>query len=297
MTIRHVPLKDLKLDGSIQPRTDISPAIVKKYAEDMQTNDFPPITIFDIGQKKMIIADGSHRFLAAIELNEETIKADVIKGTKVEAFLFASTANRSHGLQLSTKDFKNIIEKFLNFKELEDWTDTKIAAHLRCSQSYVSRVRRKLSPETVSRPRTIEMKDGSKQKRKFKPKEPSKSKSSSKDKPKPDTPPKSKIKKDKIKDGLGKIVPDEFQEVFEQRTKFGSVHEEIGSLINAVKDLYHLPSNAGKKANIQKIVKILNDARLLVKEGMPHSICHHCEGQKCTFCKNTGWNTIEESKR
>ena len=141
--VREVlPLDTLIDDAGTQVRSAIDDALVLDYADALAEGaQFPPIVVFrsDAGD---LLADGFHRVRAYRKAGRREIEADVHHGGREDALWFALGANRAHGLRLSTADNRRAIE--LAYQAWPDATQTQIARHVGCTQSYVSKVRARL---------------------------------------------------------------------------------------------------------------------------------------------------------
>ena len=129
-------------DAGTQVRSAIDDDLVLEYAEALAEGaQFPPIVVFrsDAGD---LLADGFHRVRAYRKARRLEIEADVHHGGREEALWFALRANRAHGRRLSTADKRRAVE--LAYEAWPDLTQTQIARHVGCNQSYVSKVRAQL---------------------------------------------------------------------------------------------------------------------------------------------------------
>jgi hypothetical protein len=137
-------IKVSDLDRSLQVRVGISTNAVKDYSERMAAGDaFPNPTVFDDGAGHLILADGHHTATAHETRHgaEAKVMCNVYKGTMREALLYAAQANRKHGVPLTPKDKRRIVEMFVTSTELKGWASRRIAAHCRVSHTLVDDVR------------------------------------------------------------------------------------------------------------------------------------------------------------
>jgi hypothetical protein len=103
--------------------------VVAEYADAMRDGAiFPPVTIFFDGATYWL-ADGFHRWAAALQVGLPTIEADVRNGSKRDAILFAFGANTTHGLRRTSGDKRKAIMRLLNDAEWGQWSDREIAKH------------------------------------------------------------------------------------------------------------------------------------------------------------------------
>lgn len=138
MSVREVPIDDIRIDGGTQIRERIDEDTVAEYASRVQDgNDFPACIIFHDGSDHWL-ADGFHRVMAHKRAGKEAILCDVRKGTKRDALFYALGANKFHGLPLGRGDKKRAV--LLMLQEWGKCSQTEIAKHVGVSQPFVSQV-------------------------------------------------------------------------------------------------------------------------------------------------------------
>lgn len=106
-------LTEIKRDVKLSPRDGTNPDVVTRYMECL--DQMPPIVVFKIpDEEKYLLVDGWHRYVAAEQLGHESIMAEQAKyGTRDEAYEYALLANLKHGLPLTRKEKRRVIEAFL----------------------------------------------------------------------------------------------------------------------------------------------------------------------------------------
>jgi len=176
----------IRIDGGTQARLELNQEVVTAYAEIMKEEDnFPPMTAFYDGSEYWL-ADGFHRFFARKSNGELEAEFDVKQGTQRDAMLFSFGSCRDRGLQLSSKDIRQIVTRILKDEEWRQWSDSQIAKHIGVSKVTVGRVRHLLEAAGELEERTsIKFKKNGKEE---KAKPPSSSKKPKKTKPKTDDP-------------------------------------------------------------------------------------------------------------
>jgi len=123
----RVPIEQLTLDASINPRFKVDTKVVEEYAE-TPAAEFPPVRVYQLPDGRLLLSDGFHRVGAARVRGEDEILADVHAGTYDEAAEHAFTANVRHGKQL-TRDEKTAA--VLRLRELHpEWTHGQVAVAL-----------------------------------------------------------------------------------------------------------------------------------------------------------------------
>jgi len=109
---------------------------------------FPPIVVFYDGRDYWT-ADGFHRLAAAQRTKARTMTAEVIKGTKRDALLYAVGANAQHGLPRTNADKRHAVELLVTDAQWGKWSDKEISRRCAVNQTTVSDFRRSLR-ETLS---------------------------------------------------------------------------------------------------------------------------------------------------
>ena len=126
--------------------------IVAEYAEAMTAgSQFPPVIVYHDGSTHWL-ADGYHRLEAADEAGLTEIKAEVRKGDKRDAILYAVGANRDHGLRRSRADVRRAITTLVQDAEWGQMANRAIADMVGCSPTTVGTVRDQLSNLDSSKP-------------------------------------------------------------------------------------------------------------------------------------------------
>lgn len=146
MTIKHLPIGDISIDGGTQARVEINAATVDEYAEALTEGEkLPPVIVFFDGAQNHL-ADGFHRYHGNRKIGATTIECDIRTGTLRDARLFAYGANRDHGLRRTVADKRRAVAGML--ADCPDWSDRAIAKHVGVSHPFVAAIR---NPETKER--------------------------------------------------------------------------------------------------------------------------------------------------
>jgi Homeodomain-like domain len=88
---------------------------------------------------------GFHRILAARDAGPSEFPADVRPGTERDALLFSISSNGAHGLPRTNADKRKAVTLLLADAEWSQWSDSEIARYCQVSQSFVTRLRRRVS--------------------------------------------------------------------------------------------------------------------------------------------------------
>ncbi len=133
-------IANIECDGDIQPRAFMDGNIVSQYSDLMEQGvKFPPVVVFDDGETKWL-ACGFHRIYAAEDAGLETIEAEVRKGTKRDAMLYAVGTNATHGVPRTNADKRRAVETLLRDEEWRKESQGWIAKHACVTQQFVSKV-------------------------------------------------------------------------------------------------------------------------------------------------------------
>ena len=96
--------------------------VLKKY----QRWPFPPIDVYHDGSSYWI-ADGYHRWCAAVKTKRENVPCNVHNGSEMDALKFAFSCNQSHGLRISNEDKRHRVLEALKEPTLKSMQIQKLA--------------------------------------------------------------------------------------------------------------------------------------------------------------------------
>ncbi|GAC1572978.1 MAG: hypothetical protein NVS3B5_02200 [Sphingomicrobium sp.] len=159
---KELQLGDIRADTSAQPRASILTDKVAEYVERMSAGDeFPPIVVFFDGEVNWI-ADGFHRYHAAVGMGLTSFPCDVREGGLRDAVLFSCGANAAHGVPRTNEDKRRAVLKLLQDAEWSHWSDREIAKRAAVSHEFVRRLRPvpDVTVNVDSEPRTFTTKHG-----------------------------------------------------------------------------------------------------------------------------------------
>ena len=140
-------LTDIKLDGDLQSRVEISDEVVHDYSEALREGaNFPAVTVFHDGASYHL-ADGWQRYFAHKKAGLALIEADIIEGTRRDAILYSVGANSQHGSRRTNADKRKAVLTMLDDFEWADWSDSEIARQCRVSSMMVGKVRKEVNGE------------------------------------------------------------------------------------------------------------------------------------------------------
>lgn len=140
--IINLPISNITQDPEIQIRaTSIDWLIVDAYIESAKQGAiFPPVIVFFDGDNYWL-ADGNHRLEVARRMEQNEVDADVHRGGKREAILYAVGANDNHGLRRTNADKRNAVEKLLKDAEWRNKSNYEIAELCKVGEAFVRKLR------------------------------------------------------------------------------------------------------------------------------------------------------------
>lgn len=147
MTTHFLALSKIRIDGGTQVRAELSDNVVDDYAQALDV--LPPVTVFYDG-KAYWLADGFHRFRAFERAGEEEINAEIHRGTRRDAILFAVGANAHHGLRRTNEDKRRAVHTLLTDAEWCEWSDHQIAYRCAVSHTMVGSMRASVTGNSSS---------------------------------------------------------------------------------------------------------------------------------------------------
>jgi len=157
---RILSLSEIRADKQAQPRAALDTDRVAEYVEAMVRGEkFPRLVLFQDKKGRYWLADGFHRFQAAVELKRKAIECVVYQGELRDAILFSCGANATHGLPRSNADKRQAVTKLLSDEKWAAWNDSEIARRCHVSDHLVATIRKQRAPvhhrEFEDRPRTV----------------------------------------------------------------------------------------------------------------------------------------------
>lgn len=148
--VQSIAIELIIREPALQPRADISEAVVDKYARDLEAGaEFPPVLLVRVDQDVYEVADGNTTIAAAEKLGHAVVNAKVATGEPGVALEYGHTlANRTHGQPLSDADTRKRFD-WLELREpYKSLNATKMADLLGVHRTTVSRWRRGESDAT-----------------------------------------------------------------------------------------------------------------------------------------------------
>ena len=165
---KELQLKQIRLDGGTQVRASIKEDAVMHYAMAMEEGAvFPAMRVFFDGTDYWL-ADGFHRYHAALRIGVSKFPCDIETGTPRDALFFGSSANNLHGQPMDNADKRKVTMIFVEDFEWGEWSNAEIARKIGVSAPFVAKMRGESAPAVrkyitpkgnVAEKRTPEKKD------------------------------------------------------------------------------------------------------------------------------------------
>ena len=157
--IQKIKIRDIIAKDELYPRAKLNEPAIDDYARAMKGGTkLPPIVVFRDNDGHHL-ADGRHRLEAARRNGDKEITADVRKGSRRDALLYAVGANAEHGLRRTRADKRKAIQLLLDDPEWRQWSVNQIARACNVSWDLVEAVRRAYLPEPEDSERHVKRGD------------------------------------------------------------------------------------------------------------------------------------------
>ncbi len=103
-----LPVEQIDADFAVMVRDGTDWDTVQRYAEVLE--QMPPITVFKV-DGRYLLADGFHRYSAALQRDWKEIEAEVLEGARETALEHAIVANLGHGRPLTASEYKKAAQR------------------------------------------------------------------------------------------------------------------------------------------------------------------------------------------
>jgi len=150
-----LPIQEITRDWQCQPRAYLTPAVIDQYAEAMTEGaTFPPVVVFREGETHWLV-DGFHRVAAAEQTGRNDVNCEIREGTFRDAVLYSVGANATHGLQRTSHDKREAVDRLLEDPEWSQWSDREIARRCNVSHTFVQNYKKSLATVASEREAAI----------------------------------------------------------------------------------------------------------------------------------------------
>jgi hypothetical protein len=239
--------------------------------------------------------DGIHTYIARVKAGKDTVSVQVEPGTRLDALIAAAGANHEHGLPRTKDDVKHAINKLLDEKDAQGWSNRDIARMVRCDHDTVNR-----AAKTYQKAKDEAANNG-------------RGKEKLADSANNDTPGSNSAaaqngqpaagQGDAPKDedegtGAGQLLDEDGLDLPPQAVEAFNALPELRRLLKAMDDLGKEIERIGRtplgaSMHWQSARSSLKAARQTMYQGRPAHVCPYCKGAKpdCNACKGHGWVT------
>ncbi len=283
MARTKVEIQVIKIDPQVLPRDSKSNEVVQRYADVIRRDgDLPDPTVFYDG-KLFWLADGLYRYRAHRDMDAKFIFCDVHKGSREDAIWYASGANREHGVPLTQQEKHRAAENVLRTPSLASKTDGVIGEQTGYTGARIQQIRAGLEKAGKVEPREdVQYQSGGT--RRTRPKKKTAKKKSG---PKPGP---------KLKDGLGKSVPDWGREFVSELKPINDWLTKLSTLAKDYAALRQTPAGSQLDA---VVCSTMDEIANTVQHSKFFCICDPCREaeairKSCTTCKGRGWLSREQ---
>ena len=280
---KELPLKDIRTDGKTQHRP-VDDKVVARYAAMMKDGFvFPPVEIITDG-KSNYLADGFHRYFAAIKLGKKYIEANVVNGAQRDAIFLSFSVNKKNAFPRQPGTAKGIVEKILKDKEWSKMSQSDIARHVGCTHQFVSKTQaefEKLScnqlqdrtalsePKTgIARSKTVKIKRGESEYEM-------------------ETPEK------KVLDATGKQVPEHLVKFFERSNEYRQMIKQLNDMLKTVRKGKEASDLFYRYIKIENLTAEIGNVKRIFRFAVPYAVCRYCGGDvnnaECRACDGCGF--------
>ena len=125
--VEFVSLDVIRRDGGTQQRARIDDDVVAEYADAYRAGRHLPALVVFYDGADYWLADGFHRWRAAVRAELEDIDCEVRSGTRRDAVLHSVGANAHHGLRRTREDKRRAVHTLLLDEEWGSRSDRWIA--------------------------------------------------------------------------------------------------------------------------------------------------------------------------
>lgn len=141
--VRMVPMADIGIDQSVQPREALSAEAIQRYADNYTEGvPMPPVELHEI-EGVLYMCDGFTRYAGGRKAGIEEINARVYPGSNWGTLIISAIrANTLHGQPLTLKERKASVVRLVRMFHESDmaWSQKLVSEIAGCSQSTVSRI-------------------------------------------------------------------------------------------------------------------------------------------------------------
>lgn len=247
----------------------------------------------------VVMFDGHHRCLASASNGETHVLVACLDGVRSDAILGAAAANRMHGRPMSRADKRRAVVMLLQADV--DWPDQKIAAHVGCSRSTVTRckvevegglkVRIKPSSGSLIPPKTASLTQ-------FEDGEETPEPESTDSEPETCAEPAKTAGFQEV-DFRQNPIPDHLLNYWKRRNEPVWAVQNIGGVIKKIGEAVAIGDKLWGRSSLAQAEADLNNAKAALENAIPFVLCPICRGlsiEGCRTCSETGFISEYQEK-
>jgi hypothetical protein len=304
-------IKELKVDEvrteGMQTRASMSEDVIAEYTASMVSGAvFPEIECFFDGDKYWL-ADGFHRLEAAIRKGDKKIKAEIFKGSQLDALRYALKSNINHGLRRTNADkkravmvaYENRIALGLGEVPSSRTIADVVGVHHTFSANQLATVatwrdageRKGADGKTYSlpppRPKKVEKQEKNDV---LEPETPVSTQIPPPPPPKPPAPPAPPPRQivTHTKDSIGNIVPPNLLETWGRRDAVKEASVSVRAVRLAIKKAEDTQDPVWAGINFSNTIMHIDNVLAQVEGAIPYCVCLICQGIGCRACSGVG---------
>lgn len=300
--MKNTKLTDIVIDAGTQIRVELDKSTIEEYKEAYVRGDkLPPLEVFVSG-KRRILADGFHRYNAAMEAGLTELSCNLHEGSAVDAIKFALGANATHGLKRTNADKNNAVT--IALRSFPEMTNRAIAELCAVASRFVDKLRKQEEaaappapalPPAPTVPPSGKTEEGAKSEpppvKKTDLPEPPKRTGRDGKKYSSTRTPKVKATPDRL-DQTGYKIPSGIVALWDSALELQGHISNLGAALNALKKAEKENDVRFAECNFNSTRAELNNAITDFELVIPFAICPTCSGDlmaKCKTCKERGY--------
>jgi len=272
MKTQAISLDKIVTDAGTQMRVTLLESAVAEYAgllSDVKQWPFDlPLTVFHDGTD-YYLADGFHRYMAAVRSERSSAPCSVITGSVRDAVKYALSANARHGLRRTNDDKRKAVQTALDDDEWSELSSRAIAEICGVGKNLVESLRvDSTGLKGQLNPRIS--KDGKKRPA---------------SQPKKDMKPEKEAEPDCVPKTVAPADPFASQQDFAATIHAAATH--VDKLIHTVREMAE--QDGGVWLDTTTIEMQAKSLKAEIRAAAFWIVCPACDGQGCKECRKHGW--------
>ena len=290
-----VEVEVIKVDPEVLPRDSKSKEVLKEYTDVIRRGEtLPDPVVFNDG-KTIWLADGLYRLLSHKDLKLKTIVCDLRQGSREDAIWYAAGANREHGMPLTATEKRRAADNVLRTPELAKKSNPIIGEQTGFTGARIQQFRAALEKKGAIAEQTtltdIKGRTRSKPSSGSTKKTSGATRAASGTKSGESKPSAQKTRGPKLKDGLGKTIPDWGREFVTQMKPINDWLTKLSTLSKDYAALRQTPAGSQLDA---VVCATIDEIANTVQQSKFFCVCDPCREaenirKSCKTCKGRGW--------